>query len=77
MIISGLKDEALNGDSSASRVRAWELLGKYLGMFLDRTKIEHVTSYADELEGLQADIRSAISVASLKASDQVNAATSS
>ena len=77
MIISDLKDEALNGDSSASRVRAWGLLGKYLGMFLDRTKIEHVTSYADELEGLQAEIRSAISIASLKASDQVNAATSS
>ena len=47
-------------DSSAARVRAWELLGETLGMFTDRTQIEQVTTFADEIESLQDEIKLAI-----------------
>ena len=47
-------------DSSAARVRAWELLGETLGMFTDRTQIEQVTTFADELHSLQDEIKAAI-----------------
>ena len=53
MVIEGLLELANYADSSAARVRAWELLGKTLGMFTDRTQIEQVTKFADELESLQ------------------------
>ena len=53
MVIEGLLELAHYADSSAARVRAWELLGKTLGMFTDRTQIEQVTKFADELESLQ------------------------
>ena len=60
MVLAGLKQEAEHGDSSASRVRAWECLGKYLSMFVDRTQVEHVQTYADELEAFQDDIQEAV-----------------
>ena len=47
-------------DSSAARVRAWELLDETLGMFTDRTQIEQVTTFADEIESLQDEIKLAI-----------------
>ena len=34
----GIYHEAQNADSAAARIRAWELLGKDLGMFTDRTE---------------------------------------
>lgn len=42
-VIKGLKEEALGtgeGTTPASRVSAWGLLGKHLGMFVDRKVIE-------------------------------------
>ncbi|MGB1007666.1 MAG: terminase small subunit [Thalassobaculaceae bacterium] len=59
MVLTGLKQEAQFGDSSASRVRAWECLGRYLSMFVDRTSIE-TRSYADELESLSDEIKAAV-----------------
>ena len=47
-------------DSSAARVRAWELVDETLGMFTDRTQIEQVTTFADEIESLQDEIKLAI-----------------
>ena len=47
-------------DSSAARVRAWELLDETLGMFTDRTQIEQVTTFADELDSRQDEIKAAI-----------------
>ena len=60
MIIGGLLELAQYADSSAARVRAWELLGKTRGMFTDRTQVEPRPSFADELEALQPRIRQAI-----------------
>ena len=60
MVIEGLLELAHYADSSAARVRSWELLGKTLGMFTDRTQIEQVTTFADELESLQDEIKAAI-----------------
>ena len=34
-------------------MRALELLGKSIGVFTDRTQIEQVTTFADEIESLQ------------------------
>lgn len=56
---AGLLEIARYGDSSASRCRAWELLGKTLGMFTDKTQVEHLPSFADEIEALQPKIRQA------------------
>ena len=60
MVTEGLLKLAHHADSSAARVRAWELLGKTLGMFIDKTQIEQVTTFADELESLQDEIKAAI-----------------
>ena len=60
MVIEGLLELAHCADSSAARVRSWELLGKTLGMFTDRTQIEQVTTFADEIESLQDEIKLAI-----------------
>ncbi len=60
MVIEGLLELAHYADSSAARVRSWELLGKTLGMFTDRTQIEQVTTFADEIESLQDEIQLAI-----------------
>ena len=60
MVIEGLLELAHYADSSAARVRSWELLGKTLGMFTDRTQIEQVTTFADEIESLQDEIKLAI-----------------
>ena len=60
MVIEGLLELAHYADSSAARVRSWELLGKTLGMFTDRTQIEQVTTVADEIESLQDEIKLAI-----------------
>lgn len=59
-VISNLIALARGADTSASRIRALELLGKHLGMFLDRKRVEHVSSFADELEALQPAIQEAI-----------------
>ena len=59
-VIALLKKEALHCDSASARVRALELLGKSIGMFTDRTQIEQVTTFADELESLQDEIKAAI-----------------
>ena len=40
---------------------AVELPNKSMGMFTDRTQIERVTSFADELEALQPEIEVVIS----------------
>lgn len=62
-VISNLITLARGADTSASRIRALELLGKHLGMFLDRTRVEHVASFADELEALQPAIQDVIEAA--------------
>ena len=59
-VIGNLIALAEGADTSASRIRALELLGKHLGMFLDRKRVEHVSSFADELEALQPAIKEAI-----------------
>tara|TARA_B100000161_G_scaffold11627_1_gene7168 strand:- start:309 stop:575 length:267 start_codon:yes stop_codon:yes gene_type:complete len=58
--IALLKKEAPHCDSASARLRALELLGKSIGMFTDRTQIEQVTKFADELESLQDEIKVAI-----------------
>ena len=47
-------------ESASARVRELELLGKSIGMFTDRTQIEQVTTFADEIEALQDEIKLAI-----------------
>ena len=47
-------------DSLAARVGASVSLGKKLGMFTDRTQIEQVTTFANEIESLQDEIKLAI-----------------
>ena len=39
-ILKGLSEIAKNGKQEANRVRAWELLGKTLAMFTERTEIK-------------------------------------
>ena len=40
-MISGLRDLAVNAKTESSRVRAYELLGKTLRMFVDQVDIQH------------------------------------
>ena len=59
-VISNLIALVRGADTSASRIRALGPLGKHLGMFLDRKRVAHVSSFADELEALQPAIKEAI-----------------
>ena len=59
-VIALLKKEAPHCDSASARVRALELPGKSIGMFTDRKQIEQVTTFADEIESLQDEIKLAI-----------------
>ena len=47
----GIYNEAQNADTAAARIRAWELLGKDLGMFTER--VEHSGGLA--IEFIDAD----------------------
>jgi hypothetical protein len=49
----GLHGEAQNAETPAARVRAWELLGKDLGMFTDR---QEVTLKRDPREMSKAEL---------------------
>ena len=55
--IALLKKEAPHCDSASARLRALELLGQSIGMCTDRTQIEQVTTFADEIELLQDEIQ--------------------
>ena len=58
-VLEGLRREAEQGETSASRVAALRELGRTLGLFLDKQASIQV-SYADELESLQGEIQAAI-----------------
>ena len=58
-VLEGLRWEAEQGETSASRVAALRELGRTLGLFLDKQASIQV-SYADELESLQGEIQAAI-----------------
>lgn len=50
-ILAQLEKEALTAKTDSARIRAIELLGKHLGLFVDRTETKHVTERsADEIE---------------------------
>ena len=51
--IDGLMMPTTNGGGGA------QVASNTLGMFTDRTQIEQVTSFADELESLQDEIKAA------------------
>ena len=54
-ILAQLEKEALGAKSDSARIRAIELLGRHLGLFVDRTETRDITDRtADEIE---ADIR--------------------
>ena len=59
-VIALFKKAALHCESASAQARVHELLGKSIGMFTDRTQIEQVTTFADELESLQDEIKLAI-----------------
>ena len=56
-VIALLKKAALHCESASAQARVHELLGKSIGMFTDRTQIEQVTTFADEIESLQDEIQ--------------------
>ena len=58
-VLEGLRREAEQGETSASRVAAFRELGRALGMFIHKQASIQV-SYADELESLQDEIQAAI-----------------
>jgi pectin methylesterase-like acyl-CoA thioesterase len=54
-ILAQLEKEALTARTDSARIRAIELLGRHLGLFVDRSEVKDVTDRsADEIE---ADIR--------------------
>jgi phage terminase small subunit len=54
-ILAQLEKEALTAKTDGARIRAIELLGRHLGLFVDRTETKDITDRtADEIE---ADIR--------------------
>ena len=54
-ILAQLEKEALSARTDSARIRAIELLGRHLGLFVDRTETKDVTDRsADDIE---ADIR--------------------
>ena len=65
-VLEGLRREAEQGETSASRVAALRELGRTLGLFLDKQASIQV-SYADELESLQGEIQAAIDERQAKA----------
>ena len=59
-VIQRLVDLADNADTSASQIRALDLLGRHLRMFgTDNNRGENA-SYADELESLADEIKAAV-----------------
>ena len=54
-ILAQLEKEALGAKSDSARIRAIELLGRHLGLFVDRNEVKNLTDRtADDIE---ADIR--------------------
>jgi hypothetical protein len=54
-ILAQLEKEALTAKTDSARIRAIELLGRHLGLFVDRSEVKDTTDRtADEIE---ADIR--------------------
>ena len=46
-VLEHLKQEALNAKNDAARVRALELIGKHLAMFVDRHKVDDARGMSD------------------------------
>jgi len=63
-ILEGLNKIAKEGKQEANKVRAWELLGKYLAMFTDKTEhsgtIEHTQAEKEEYNRLRNRINDTI-----------------
>lgn len=54
-ILAQLEKEALTAKTDSARIRAIELLGRHLGLFVDRSEVKNLTDRtADDIE---ADIR--------------------
>ena len=65
-VIAGLQREAETADQASARIQAYTQLGRALGMFVDRQQTMISTTYADELESLQDDIKAAIAAVPTK-----------
>ena len=59
-VLSVLKDVAENGETDGARVQAAPQLGRSLGMFVDKQESKLTTSFADEIESLQDEIKAAV-----------------
>ena len=59
-VLSVLKDVAENGETDGARVQAATQLGRSLGMFVDKQESKLTTSFADEIESLQDEIKAAV-----------------
>ena len=58
-VINGLMAET-RGEHAPTRVSAWRELGRALGMFIDKQESKVSTSFADEIESLQDEIKAAV-----------------
>ena len=58
-VINGLMAET-RGEHAPTRVSAWREVGRALGMFVDRQESKLTTSFADEIESLQDEIKAAV-----------------